>query len=89
MLSDAERERAEELIAGLQPGRYTARQLYGHMNPRCPHLFGRRFKATALRGALPGIQWVRQRSSRCQEYEVLPAADAANDASHEPEKAAV
>ena len=72
MLSDAERDLATELIAGLRPGLYTARQLYGrmwHMNRGYPHLFGRRFKATVMRNRLPGIRWVRQRSDRCQEYE--------------------
>ena len=79
MLSEEELDLAGAMISVLPPGRYTARKLHGPMwrrNGRRPREFGKRFKAAVLGGDLPALRWVRQRSDRCQEYELLPATEA-------------
>lgn len=54
------------------PGLYTLKQLLAETwtaQPR-PRAYGKWFKASALADDLPGVQWVRQRSDRSQEYRV-------------------
>ena len=61
-------------IAANPAGKYTLKDLCGDAWPteQRPRAFGKWFKASVMAGDLPGLRWVRRRSDRSQEYEVLP-----------------
>lgn len=57
-LSADEISEARSIIARARPGLYTLANLYGPewKAKRSPTTFGARFKATVMRGSLPGIE---------------------------------
>ena len=76
MLENGEIAWALENVRKLPPGKYTVRKIFGLYwgSNRRPRDYGKRFNASVRHGDLPGVRWVRQRSDRSQEYEVLTIA---------------
>ncbi len=68
---------AKRAVAAAKPGLYSVRELFKESwaGKRRPRAYGKWFKASALAGDLPGLQWVRRRSNRSQEYQVMSAPD--------------
>lgn len=65
---------AMRIIAATSPGRYRLRDLYGDewLGIRSPQDHGRSFSESLRAGASPGVRWVKKRSDKAHEYEVLP-----------------
>ena len=65
---------AMKIVRKAAPGRYTLKQLYGDEWQWVyrPRYYGRWFRAAVRRDDLPGVRWVRKRSDKSHEYEVLP-----------------
>lgn len=76
MLSEPDLKLARELVAGVKPGRYTLKALYGDQwqFQRRPRRFGWLLKLAILAGRVPGIRWLHRNSSRHQVYEVIRQA---------------
>ena len=74
MLSDEELATAIRLIQKKPPGRYLLKVLLDDMweSNRRPRHYGYQFKRSVDRGLVPGIIWVRKRTNRSHEYEVMP-----------------
>lgn len=74
MLSELQLAIVDEVLRGRAPGLYTLPQLFGleWQHQRRPSAYGRWFKASVLHDDVPGVRWVRKRSDRRQEYELLP-----------------
>ena len=62
------------IVSERPPGRYKLKTLFGeHWQwVRRRRLFGQWFRAWVRAEELADIRWVRKRSDRCHEYEVLP-----------------
>ena len=65
---------AKRIIEAVSPGRYRVRDLYGEEwdDVSRPRSHGRSFSESVRAGALRGGRWVRKRSDKAHEYEVLP-----------------
>lgn len=77
MLNEREVVGAIEVLRQLPLGLYTVKKMFGNQwsgNYR-PRNYGKRFKASVMRGDVLGVRWMRKRSDKSQEYEVgLPEA---------------
>jgi len=67
-------EVVKKLIAALAPGRHTMKEIYGDLweGVRRKRACGWWFKRAVDAGRLPRLRWVRKRSNKSNEYEVLP-----------------
>lgn len=76
MLSEVQLAIVNEVLRNRAPGLYTLPQLFDAewQHQHRPRAYGRWFKASVLHDDIPGVRWVRKRSDRRQEYEILPTS---------------
>ena len=75
MLDDKLLAVTNKTITETAPGRYTLKALFGDAWYRVTHrprAFGNWFRKSLKGGFIAGVRWVRKRSDKSNEYEVLP-----------------
>lgn len=75
-LTKAQLVTAKMLARDVPAGLYSLKELYGEhwqwvVRKRA---YGRWFRLSVLDDGLPGVRWVRKRSNKSHEYEVVPSA---------------